>query len=362
MPPTLALLPARPLTLTFARRALALGVALALAPAAAGCGDEQGTSTGGETTTPTFDYPKDGELRINHLQAKGTHNSYHVAPDDDLLVPIDYTHAPLDVQLASQGARHFELDVRYDKFKDAFTVFHETFDKGTTCATLVECLSTMKGWSDAHPAHHVLFVQIELKDSAAEDQAEDYFARLEGEVLSVFDRSRVLTPDDVRGDAASVRDAIVSKGWPTLGEGRGKLAFFIDNSSEMRTYYTHGGVDLEGRLMFIDAEPGDAWAGILLANDPVGDAARIAESLQLGLIVRTRADSDNEEPLAGDTTRRDAAFASGAQLVSTDYPAKVDGVDYVVDVPGGTPSRCSPVTAPAGCTSEDIEDPAFIGD
>ena len=46
-----------------------------------------------------------------------------------------------------------------------------------------------------------------------------------------------------------------------------------------------------------------------------------------------------------------------AHLVSTDYPAKVDGLEYWVDIPGGTPARCNPITAPNWCQSTDIEDP-----
>jgi hypothetical protein len=348
-------------------RRLVAKMSRALIPTAlcwlAGCGGEGAASTGdttGTTTTATFDYPMDDVLRLNHLQAKGTHNSYHIAAEDTILTPLDYTHAPLDVQLASQGVRQIELDVRYDKFQDHFTVFHETFDKGTTCPTLVECLSLVKAWSDKNPAHHPVFIQLETKDGTTAEKAEAFFASLESEVLSVFPRERVLAPDDVRGEAASVLEAITAKGWPTLGEVRGKVVFFIDDSSDLRTFYTHGSKDLNGRLMFIDSEPTDPWAGVLLANDPTAEAALIEASVSAGLIVRTRADADNVEPLAGDTSTRDKAFASGAQLVSTDYPAPVDGVDYVVEVPDGTPSRCNPKTAPAGCTSRAIEDPAFV--
>jgi hypothetical protein len=335
-----------------AHATLALAFVLVLAVPVAGCGGPQGS---------TFDYPKDGELRLHQLQAKGTHNSYHIAPEGDLIPALEYTHMPLDVQLASQGVRQVELDVRYDMFQERFDVFHENFDEGTTCPTLVDCLSSMKAWSDASPAHHPLFIQLELKDGTTAEQAEDYFSRLEAEVLSVFPRERVIAPDDVRGDAASVREAVTSKGWPTLGEARGKVLFFIDDTSEVQGYYTHGKQDLDGRLMFIDGEPSDPFAGILVSNDPIGEAALIEESVSAGLLVRTRADSDNVEPLAGDTSRRDAAFASGAHFVSTDYPAPVEGVDYVVEVPGGTPSRCNPRTAPEGCAPEDIEDPAYVG-
>jgi hypothetical protein len=79
------------------------------------------------------------------------------------------------------------------------------------------------------------------------------------------------------------------------------------------------------------------------------------------MLVRTRADWDLVQPLAGDTSVRDAALAGGAHFISTDFPAPVDGIDYWVDIPGGTPSRCNPITAPPECTAEAVEDPAFVG-
>lgn len=333
--------------------------ALFLLASLAACGGEDAASSG-PPPGPTFKYPKDDELRVNHLQTKGTHNSYHIAPGDGTIVPLEYTHAPLDVQLAEQGVRQLELDVHWTAFTKSFAVYHEGFDKKTTCPTLKECLSLVQAFSAKHPAHHPLFIQIELKDTITEAEAEDYFARLEGEVLAVLPRERLLTPDDVRGGGASLREAIVSKGWPTLGATRGKVAFFIDNKSDAQMYYTRGHSDINGRLMFIDGEPSDPWAGVLLANDPISGASRIEECLSLGLMVRTRADSDNVQPLANDTSMRDAALASGAHFVSTDYPAKVDGVAYFVEVPEGTPSRCNPKTAPSGCASSDIEDPSFF--
>ena len=66
--------------------------------------------------------------------------------------------------------------------------------------------------------------------------------------------------------------------------------------------------------------------------------------------VRTRADADTVEARASDTTRRDAAFASGAQIVSTDFE-RVDPrwPTYVVALPGGGEARCNPISAPKGC-------------
>ena len=59
------------------------------------------------------DFP-DPDLRINHLQMKGTHNSYHVEPIISPTREYMYTHETLDVQAADQGVRQFEIDVWWD--------------------------------------------------------------------------------------------------------------------------------------------------------------------------------------------------------------------------------------------------------
>ena len=38
-----------------------------------------------DMSTPPPSYPNDDHIRVNHLQALGTHNSYHLAPDIDFL-------------------------------------------------------------------------------------------------------------------------------------------------------------------------------------------------------------------------------------------------------------------------------------
>jgi hypothetical protein len=101
--------------------------------------------------------------------------------------------------------------------------------------------------------------------------------------------------------------------------------------------------------MFANLPAGEPGAAILIVNDPVADFEKIQGLVADGYIVRTRADADTAEARSGDTRRRDRAFASGAQLVSTDYylPAAHFGTDYVVRLPG--PARCNPVRRPRGC-------------
>ena len=95
-----------------------------------------------------------------------------------------------------------------------------------------------------------------------------------------------------------------------------------------------------------ETEPG---AAVLIVNDPIADFERIQRLVRAGFIVRTRADANTLEARSGDVTRRDRAFASGAQLVSTDYylPAAHFGTDYVVALPDGM--RCNPLLRAEAC-------------
>ena len=71
---------------------------------------------------PVHEYPLDDELRLHHVQVRGTHNSYHVEPETVIHPSHAYSHAPLDVQLETQGVRTFELDLH--RMGDTFDVFH----------------------------------------------------------------------------------------------------------------------------------------------------------------------------------------------------------------------------------------------
>ena len=88
-----------------------------------------------------------------------------------------------------------------------------------------------------------------------------------------------------------------------------------------------------------------------MVNDAVGDADRIRRLVGDGYLVRTRADSDTVEARSGDTTVQEAAWASGAQFVSTDYvfPDDMFGTGYVAEVPGPGLVRCNPVLQPRPC-------------
>ncbi|MFO0750941.1 MAG: Ca2+-dependent phosphoinositide-specific phospholipase C [Myxococcota bacterium] len=336
------------------RRRLALALLVGLAPVGAACSDDP-AATG-------------SDLRLNELQAIGSHNSYHILAGPPPDPAMNYQHAPLATQLDA-GVRHFEIDVHRDAATGAVVVYHvKGLDDHTTCADLAECLGQIRAWSDSHPHHHALFVLLEPKDDIARlaadsggDPADTGELLWDGHIADIDPiiraawPDRLLTPAAVQGDAATLGAAIATRGWPRIDDTRGELVLVLNDEGALRTEYraAHAAGDAP---CFVFAELGDPDAAFLKADDPRGDPARLAAGLAAGLIARTRADGDTQV----DADETAAAFATGAQLVSTDYPiARDDGAHpgYRVPWPGTPehPSICNPVTAPADCRADDIE-------
>lgn len=370
-------------------------VAAVLCAVVAACGSDDDSGSSGP------------DLRLNEMQVVGSHNSYHIQPGEvlfglltDFAPPLaesfEYTHVPLGEQFETQGVRQIELDVFYDPDGGlyespiglqlatgdpmatipgldlpGFKVFHvQEIDFETTCQTLIECLLDVKDWSDGHPHHVPIMILIEAKDDEIPDPLDLGFLipppigafeldLLDDEIRSVFPEEQIITPDDVRGERATLEEAVLLDGWPSLSAARGKVMFALDNGGAKKADYTAGHESLRGRILFTSSEPGEAEAGFVKLNDAIGDFDRIRELVADGFIVRTRADSpEGNEARNDDTMRRDVALESGAQYVSTDYPVpNPDFSDYQVQMPGGMPVRCNPISASAECAALLLEDP-----
>ena len=353
-------------------------------------------------TTPS---PTAG-IRLNQIQVIGTHNSYHVRGHDSLLALIakvnprareelDYGHRPLPEQLERLGIRQIELDCyadpdggRYAKplgrerviqaglppvpetdptgllRRPGIKVMHvPDIDFASSALTLVEALRQVRDWSVKHPRHVPVFILLELKEDSLGpgftqplpfDQAQ--LANLEKEILSVFPRKSILTPDDVRGRAATLPEALQHSGWPGLDSVRGRVMFGLDNEGAIRDRYLAGHPALEGRLVFVSVPPTNPAAAWMKRNDPEGDFAQIQELVRAGFLVRTRADSDTEQARTNDPQKRERALASGAQFVSTDYPEPdLRFSSYCVRLPGRVTVRSNPVNGPANDRGQELE-------
>ncbi len=316
---------------------------------------------------PAEDCGKGCEPRLNEIQILGTSDSYKLRPDDAMLslirmggdsdaAELDYALPPLAGQLDA-GVRSLEFDIAYDPkgglFKNpagasmagevldpayvaamsvpGFKTIHVMdVDFNASCLTLKMCLSQVADWSAHHKGHAPIVIVLHADDrrtpmpGATRPLAFDAAAMnaLEGEVLGAFGADTLITPDLVRGDAATLRDGLASHGWPRLNAARDKMMFVFEGSPEAVAAYAFQGArhGLEGRAMFVAADEASPLAAFVTIDDPRKDAERIAADVKAGFIVRTRADENAAEARDNDGARRAAAFASGAQIVATDFP------------------------------------------
>jgi hypothetical protein len=184
---------------------------------------------------------------------------------------------------------------------------------------------------------------------------------LDAEIRSVFRPDELITPDDVRRRGLTLRQSVVRRGWPRLRGARGQVAFLMDNDpGAISAAYTAGRPSLQRRVLFTNARPGAPDAAFVKRNEPTGaNLAQIRRLVRDGFLVRTRSDVPLGTVTSGDERQRRAALASGAQLVSTDFPevgmsARYDS-DFVVALPESGPARCNPVIRPRGCRSRALE-------
>ena len=348
---------------------------------------------------------QDKIVHVNQIQVIGSHNSYHAgfAPSErkylEMKNPkelrgLDYHHPPLGEQL-SAGIRQVEIDIFNDPLggrfahpaivkaiaaaglpadpdfdpnhemdKPGFKVMHvQDLDERATCHTFVHCLTDVRDWSKQHPQHLPIFILVETKEGKPKDMpnapqgdvfTSAIFDAMDAEIRTVFKPGEYITPDEVRGNAPTLNEAIRTKGWPTLAKARGRVIFLLDQQ-HAGPAYAEGHPSLRGRIVFTNAIAGNPDAAFIEQNE--GSQAEIDALVKQNYLVRTRTDEPTEQAHTNDRTMLNRALASGAQMLSTDYPTSEPSPwsDYSVGLPGGLPARCNPLNKPAGCVDSLLE-------
>lgn len=389
-----------------ALRGLVAVVSIALFASCSSSGDELGAG-------PDSSVAADSGARVNEIQVIGSHNSYHQRPTDpvasglegiapSLFAEIDYGHESLTDQLERFGIRQFELDVVADPNgglysrrvglevlgedpeshipeldEPGFKVLHiQDIDFETSCYLLTQCLTEIHDWSAEHPRHLPVMVMIETKSDTIEAGAEDLgltlppdlppftvpvpmseqlFDDLDAEIRSIFDADEMITPDDVRGSSDTLEGAVLTDGWPTIESARGKVLFSLNDTGPTKDMYLAQSPILEGRVMFTTGTPGEPDAAFTRVDDPIAEGAQIKQLVLDGYLVRTRTDVPGEDAVDNDVSRRDAAFESGANYLSTDYYRPDPALsDYVVRFADNAIARCDPVSATERCGADDV--------
>lgn len=343
----------------------------------------------------------DANIRINQIQQVGTAESYKLHPSPSMLglirmgssedaKELDFGEPPISAQL-DLGARSLEFDIANDpkggqyahpagalmsmqllddKYihemnQPGFKVIHILdIDFESSCLTLVACLSDIAKWSRAHPDHVPITIVLRTNDDKTPMPGATHpvkfdtrsFDALDQAILSVFKRDEIITPDKVQGSYPSLRDAVRAQAWPRLGAARGKVLFLLDDTKDKVALYRGNRHSLEKRVMFINTDPDSPAAAFLTIEDPTKSPTAIIRAVKSGLIVHTYADADTKEERANNRVRREKAFASGAQIISTDFLTADPHVSpYQVRIPAGHVARCDVLFLPQRCNGIDVE-------
>lgn len=305
----------------------------------------------------------------------------------DLQAGLEYMFPSIEAQLRS-GLRSLEFDLNVDheggRFldplpyrvlkqqgaRDLAPLYSEALsepglkvlhvadvDFRSHCPTFRLCLQQVRAWSDANPSHSPVFILLEPKFQSmtgaipGSTRVDPFdaraFAEMDADIAEIIGRDRVVAPDDLRGDYPTLEAAALAGAWPTLEQARGKIVFLmIVPALNLATFapYMDGRPNLEGRMAFVQGRAGMPHAAFLMIDNALTRGDEIRDMVRRGYLVRTRADIDTGEARANDTTRREAALESGAQIVSTDYPfaPNIFGNTYVVS-PFAGGERVNPV-------------------
>jgi hypothetical protein len=300
----------------------------------------------------------DDQLALNHVISLGSHNSYHLQSEQPVDDSHRYDHPPLDAQL-EHGVRQFELDLHWE-VERGLVVFHlPVLDPLSTCDRFSECLTVIRRWSIEHPCHVPIVIWMEFKDGpldVANPAYETFLDRhdaVEAEILSVWPREHLLTPDDLRGDHPDLPTAIRADGWPTLARTRGTLLFALLDGGAHREAYLAASPVLADRLMFVDSDaPTDVHAATFKINNAATSEAQVRSLVEAGFLVTSNVDGAGR-PADERQAHFDDSLAVGPHHLSTDFvlPDPVSG--YVAELPEGP--TCHPQAAPEGCTAAAVE-------
>lgn len=326
-------------------------------------------------------------IHFNQIQVIGSHNSYKIGIDKPLLdylvdknpssIGLEYEHIPLSDQL-NLGLRSLELDVFHDPeggyyahpkgleivqslgkepkpFDTAqqlhipgFKVFHiQEIDFRSHQLVFTEALRELKKWSEANKGHTPIIVTMNAKDAEIPltrtplSFTADALQQIDDEIRVVFSEEQLITPDKVRGKFETLELAVRTKGWPLLNEVKNRFLFVLDEGEVKTERYLQKFPHLKGAVMFVNKEEGNPEAAFRIINDPIKNFDKIKKLVDLGYMVRTRADADTQEARNNDYTRFHQAMASGAQVITTDYyvPSSMFNSAFQVIFPDGTYER-----------------------
>lgn len=280
-------------------------------------------------------------VKYNEVAFIGTHNSYQIEATEEFLKlynavdvvtfgiidgeTADFTMDTLTEQM-QLGIRNFEIDIETVVTDDeiGFVVSHSPLlDNTSSCYDFEKALEEIKMWSDANPNHLPISIIIEPKEFLLPISGMRNFNL---EYANAFDDllreklgETLLTPSEMMGEYASLKEMREADGWLPLEDTLGKVLVLMHDTAVTEDYINQD-VSIKSQAMFpmlrFD-DRNETYTSFIICNDPEDALENKPEAIdKCNLIVRTRADS---YPTFSDE-RYELANQCGSQIISTDYP------------------------------------------
>ena len=182
------------------------------------------------------------DIPYHYAAFKASHNSYDKA--EDLATQLSW-----DPTTPSRfGCRGLELDLHQDGNSNRWSVSHTGGYDPAPARQLASYLGNLRAWSEASPAHDPVTVHLDLKGAGQVASGADLLDRYIDDALG---SGRLFRPGDLLG-AGTDLVAAASKGWPTLGEMRGRFLLCLTGKESWKRQYSERQPRV--RLSFADLE------------------------------------------------------------------------------------------------------------
>lgn len=283
-------------------------------------------------------------IKFNELSFLGTHNSYQTPAVDELktiynnlsdltfgLVAAetgDFWSETLTDQLGC-GLRSFEMDIEtFDRDGEiSFTCMHSPYiDMTTSCYDFSLAMKEIAMWSDNNPDHLPITILVEPKSVFIPLEDMKFFnidyAKEFDKVLRKSLGDKLFTPADMLRDYSSFGEMRAADDWCKVEDMLGKVVVLL-HEGDVTEKYIDIDPSIKTQAMFPMLREKDIerdCTSFILSNKPEELLEIIDEVKENKIMVRTRADKFTDVS----DERRENAFKSGANIISTDYPVRTD--------------------------------------
>lgn len=190
--------------------------------------------------------PKTHAWTYDRVAFKASHNSY------------DRDERPIITQLSWSAANHYqkgcrglELDIHPSENLWVWSVNHIGRYKGLVDMQFSGYLTLLRDWSDKNPGHDVITVTVDLKSDPSDLRSFPW--QLDAYIKRHLGSAKLFTPGELQGSNADLVSGAMSRGWPTLGDLKGRFILCLSGSEDAKKAYARSGKE---RLCFADKKVG----------------------------------------------------------------------------------------------------------